>query len=233
MEGLAITPDGKTLVGFMQSPLAQDGGDGGRANRIVSIDVASGDIKEYVYDNRVGSKNYNSSEILALNASQFLVLERDGKGLGDGSSAALKQLYMVTLDDAHNIAGQGLTGEAVLLTRAVAKTLFLDIRSALNAKGISDAAIPAKLEGAAFGEDITINGQLMHTLYIANDNDFVQGTAGTNKFFVFGFTDADLNGASLQLQTIAAVPEPGEWMQLLAGLGLVGSMAFRRGRRRA
>ena len=27
MEGLAITPDGKTLVGAMQSPLIQDGGD--------------------------------------------------------------------------------------------------------------------------------------------------------------------------------------------------------------
>ena len=71
----------------------------------------------------------------------------------------------------------------------------------------------------------------MHTLYLANDNDFIQGTAGTNKFFVFGFTNADLNGASLQLQSIAAVPEPGEWGMLLAGLGLVGSIAMRRGRR--
>ena len=42
MEGLAITPDGTTLVGFEQSPLIQDGGDGGRANRIVTIDIATG-----------------------------------------------------------------------------------------------------------------------------------------------------------------------------------------------
>ncbi|MDE2389560.1 MAG: esterase-like activity of phytase family protein, partial [Betaproteobacteria bacterium] len=42
MEGLAISPDGTTLFGFMQSPLLQDGGDGGRANRIVSIDIATG-----------------------------------------------------------------------------------------------------------------------------------------------------------------------------------------------
>lgn len=36
MEGLAITPDGKTLVGFMQSPLAQDGSDAGDAARLNS-----------------------------------------------------------------------------------------------------------------------------------------------------------------------------------------------------
>src|SRR5499427_9966932 len=86
MEGLAISPDGRTLFGAMQSPLIQDGGDGGRTNRIVTIDVATGATHEYAYDNRIGSKNFNSSEILALNSHQFLVLERDGKGLGDGSS---------------------------------------------------------------------------------------------------------------------------------------------------
>lgn len=35
MEGLAITPDGKTLVGVMQAPLIQDGG---KIIRIVTID---------------------------------------------------------------------------------------------------------------------------------------------------------------------------------------------------
>src|SRR5262249_13131236 len=92
MEGLAITPDGSTLVGFVQSPLLQDGGDGGRTNRIVTIDVESGATHEYAYDNRIGTKNFNSSEICALNDHQFLVLERDGKGLGDGSSAVVKQI---------------------------------------------------------------------------------------------------------------------------------------------
>ena len=89
MEGLGITPDGKTLVGFMQSPLAQDGGDGGRFCRIVTIDIASGATHEYAYDDTVVAqkKNFNSSELLALNDHQFLVLERDGKGLGDGRLA--------------------------------------------------------------------------------------------------------------------------------------------------
>ncbi|OYU72573.1 MAG: pyruvate-binding protein, partial [Burkholderiales bacterium PBB5] len=73
MEGLAITPNGQTLYGFMQSPLAQDGGDGGRYNRIVQIDIASGTVKQFAYDNRIGTKNYNSSELLAINDHQFLV----------------------------------------------------------------------------------------------------------------------------------------------------------------
>jgi hypothetical protein len=46
MEGLAITPDGKTLVGIMQNALIQDaleGGDAANLLRIVTIDIASGE----------------------------------------------------------------------------------------------------------------------------------------------------------------------------------------------
>ena len=194
MEGLSITPDGKTLVGFEQSPLIQDGGDGGRANRVVTIDIATGKTHQYVYDNNLldKGKNYNSSEILAVNSHEFLVLERDGKGLGDGSKAVVKRLYKFNLAGAADVSG--MSGEANLLPYAMAKTLFLDIKAALNAKGIADEEVPAKLEGAAFGDDIAIGGQNMHTLYIANDNDFDAGGDNPNKFFVFAFSDDDLPG---------------------------------------
>jgi hypothetical protein len=236
MEGLAISPDGKTLIGFVQSPLIQDGGDGGRTNRIITIDIASGASKQFAYDNKIGSKNYNSSEILALNDHQFLVLERDGKGLGDGgtvatggSPAVVKQVWAVDLSGADDVST--LSGQTSLLAKAPIKTLFLDIAAALKNFGIADTQIPAKLEGMAFGQDIVENGAIKHTLYIANDNDFVPGVAGDNKFFVFSFTDADLTAkglGSLQLQQIAAIPEPETYALMLAGLGLLGFVARRR-----
>lgn len=49
-EAIRMSNDGKTLVGFMQSPLLQDGGDGGRANRIVTIDIASGGFSYVAQD---------------------------------------------------------------------------------------------------------------------------------------------------------------------------------------
>src|SRR6185503_11740881 len=65
MEGLAITPDGKTLVGVMQAPLIQDNVDPTKKMvRIVTIDIATGQTKEFAYLLTTGS---GVSEILALN----------------------------------------------------------------------------------------------------------------------------------------------------------------------
>ncbi len=227
MEGLAISPDGTTLFGFMQSALAQDGGDGARMNRIVTIDIASGATHEYAYDNKIGVKNYNSSEILAINNHEFLVLERDGKGLGDGSNAAIKQLWKVDLAGATDITA--ISGEANLLANQghPAKSLFLDVVALLTANGITVANIPAKLEGAAFGDDVTVGADTYHTLILSNDNDFVS-VAGDNKFFVIGFKDSDLGSSVYVAQTVAAVPEPETYAMFLAGLGLMGFIARRR-----
>ncbi len=231
MEGLAISPDGKTLFGFVQSPLAQDGGDGGRYNRIVKIDVATGAVSQFAFDNQIAGKAYNSSELLALNDHELIVLERDGKGMGDGSKAAVKQLIKLDLTGAAEVSGiadlRTQPGTAIVGTR------FLDIKAALNAAGISDALIPAKLEGIAFGEDVVVGGKTMHTLYLANDNDFLATitpnggstpVAYGNQFYVFAFEGNLVN------QTIAAVPEPSQYALLLGGLGLVGFLARRRSR---
>jgi hypothetical protein len=230
MEGLAITPDGKTLVGFMQSPLLQDGGDGGQYNRIVTIDIATGTTHQYAYNNQVGGKNFNSSEILALNSHEFLVLERDGKGLGDDSSTAFKQLRKVDIAGADDVSG--LSGATALAAKAVNTTLFLDIRAVLNAHGITSDKIPAKLEGAAFGEDVVVGGKLMHTLYIANDNDFLASSPGgldnPNQWFVFAFDDSDLAGSVFENQALAAVPEAPSWALMLAGTAGLGALSRRR-----
>lgn len=203
MEGLALTPDGKTLVGIIQAALLQDTAAAKKLLRIVTIDIASATVThEYAYKLTTGS---GVSEILALNNHEFLVDERDGDGREGGSNpnlsstpAQFKQVFKIDLENAYDVSG--LDG-ATALTHAVNKTLFLDIVQVLTANGLNATYdIPSKIEGMTFGKDVRKKGQIIHTLWIANDNDFVLATADTpavqnpNEFFVFGFTDADLNG---------------------------------------
>ena len=198
MEGLAITPDGRTLVGIVQNALIQDASDGApNLLRIVTIDIASGrTTHEYPYLLTTGS---GVSDIVALNNHELLVDERDGKGLADapGEKAKIKQIFKIDLQGATDISN--MAGSEAQ-THAVAKTLFLDIVKTLTANGITADLIPAKIEGTAFGPDVVVDGVKTHTFWVANDNDFLQDfnnvpNSNPNQFWVFGFKDSDLAGS--------------------------------------
>jgi len=205
MEGLAITPDGRTLVGIMQNALIQDAAQGGNAAnllRIVTIDILTGRTHQYAY---LLTNGTGVSEICAINNNEFLVDERDGKGLEGGNNstsnkAKVKQLFKINLAGAVDISNMdGLTAA----TNAVNKTLFLDIVPVLTANGFAADHIPSKIEGIAFGPDVKQGGTTLHTLWVANDNDFLLSTndvppiPNPNQIFVFGFTDADLGGSKI------------------------------------
>jgi len=214
MEGLAITPNGKTLVGIVQASLIQDAAQKGAAAkllRILTIDIASGQITgQFAYGLTTGS---GVSEILALNNHEFLVDERDGHGRADGSLALVKQLFKIDLAGATDVGQMdGKTAAA----NEVKKTVFVDLVKSMNAAGISSAEIPAKIEGITFGPDLKGGGETIHTLWVANDNDFSQTVldpdgntvANPNQFFVFGFKDSDLGGSAFlpQFQETRELP---------------------------
>src|SRR5215813_5427266 len=105
MEGLAITPDGRTLVGIMQNALLQDAAQGGAAAnllRIVTINTDTGKTThQYAYLLTAGT---GVSEIVALNQHEFLMDERDGKGRAAGNKAKVKQLFKIDLANAVDVS---------------------------------------------------------------------------------------------------------------------------------
>ncbi|MDP2227515.1 MAG: esterase-like activity of phytase family protein [Moraxellaceae bacterium] len=111
MEGLAITPDEKTLVGIMQSSLDNPSQAAARSTdltRIVLVDMETGATRQYLY--RQEANGHSNSEISTLTANSFAVIERDqkfygrnGTGSGTGAGNIFKRVYKATLSGATNI----------------------------------------------------------------------------------------------------------------------------------
>lgn len=104
MEGLAITKDGKTLVGIMQSTMynpSQSEAINRTVTRIVTFDISDGHTKQYLYKQE--KDNNLNSEIVALTNTEFLVIERDGKFLGNES--AQKHVYRIDISNATDVSG--------------------------------------------------------------------------------------------------------------------------------
>jgi hypothetical protein len=230
-EGLAITPDGRTLAVALQSALIQDGGTGpnGAFTRIVIIDIASGTVKaQYAYPlfaTKPG-KFTTISELLAVNDHQFLVDERDGKGFEGGGAAGYKKLNLVDIQ-APGVAD--VSNNSSFLTNnpanvALQKVTFLDIVAVIQNHHLDPSVdLPAKLEGITFGQDVALNGTTKHTLYLSSDNDFLASFVldddkqadvhdNPSKIFVFAFDQNDLNSLgtanTAQGQGWKYVPQP-------------------------
>jgi hypothetical protein len=190
MEGLTLTPDGKTLVGLMQSPLYNPSSaavSGSTVLRVVTFELATGATKQYAYlmDN---ASLTGCSEVAAITNTTFLALERDGLYGGNSTApATFKKIFKFDLagatdisDAANPAAGKlynGLTVEQLKtqagLTTAgvvpVTKTLVLDLLSATSPVYPHD-----KAEGIALiGSDL---------LAVSNDDDFGVLDNGANGF---------------------------------------------------
>lgn len=177
MEGLSITPDGKRLVACLQSPLTQDGENRNpsRNVRILVYDIEPGSptfeqpLAEYVHVLPLSAAEANNrhtpvSEIFALSETKFLILQRDGRGLGgDPGPLLYKRIVEVDATAASNILGTGYDLEkgapgALSLPRSGLPSNLVAVAS----RDLVDLLNPAQL--AKFGLNLAPSNQNMNTL---------------------------------------------------------------------
>jgi hypothetical protein len=93
-EGMAITPDGKTLYPMLEGPLTTDTDQ----QRLI---INQFDIKKRRYTGRqwfyhLEAPGYSIGDLTAITNSRFLVIERDQL---QGAAALFKKIYIVDLDE--------------------------------------------------------------------------------------------------------------------------------------
>ena len=189
MEGLTVTPDGKTLVGIMQFPLYNPSSTAVANSlviRIVTFDIASGVTKQFVY--MMESPTLQAvSEITAIDNNNFLVLERDGLFATDANRATVfKKIYKISLTGATDISDPangangklfgGKTVEELKDATTLAANSIVPVTKTLIADLMRD--IPTlyphdKAEGL-----VIINST---TIAVSNDDDF--GITGANRVY--------------------------------------------------
>ncbi len=144
VEGMSLSPDGRTLFVMLQSALMQDSAGGnaaGRVNtRVLVYDVSGTQtparpIAHHVVqlpaynnagDGGAPNRTAAQSEILALDDHSFLMLARDGAGRGADSAVPIvyKSVLLVDTAGATNLAGTDYeTGTASLLADPAATAL--------------------------------------------------------------------------------------------------------------
>lgn len=209
LEGLSLSPDGKRLFAMLQSPTIQDGGagTGGRNTRVLVYDADEASpyygwpLAQYVYEltlngNTNGTAHTPVSEILALNRTEFLVLERDqvGQGIVNTNLApTYKRVVLASTVGATNILNspydleRGAPGQISLpatglpaAIRPVARQDFVDLLDAaqlakfgLHASAPHDTnTISEKIESLSLIPLHDASAPHDQLLLLINDNDF-------------------------------------------------------------
>jgi len=177
MEGLSITPDGKRLVACLQSPLTQDGENRNPSRNVrilvYDLDAASPTyheaLAEYVHVLPLSAAEANNrhtpvSEIVALSATKFLILQRDSRGFGgDPGPLLYKRIVEVDASGATSILGTGYDLEKgapgqISLPRAGLPSNVV----AVTSRDLVDMLNPSQL--ARFGLNLAPSNQNTNTL---------------------------------------------------------------------
>ncbi len=133
MEGMCMTPDGKMLVGTIQSTMyvpTKALATNTTLTRIVTFDLATGQTKQYLYRQDGGASD-SVCDITPITNTEFLVIERDGNF---GSVGGLKKVYRINLANASDVSGTDLT--AVDGMKINGKTLEQSTWDEINTAGL-------------------------------------------------------------------------------------------------
>lgn len=148
LAGLTVTPDGKTLVGMLESPLANPTATAttsSRTVRLLTFDLNTGATRQFLY--LLDNAAFRIGDLAALDNDRFLVVETDARALANGVTPT-KRLYQIRLADATDVsdpanleAGRLVNGKTLEFAtttelesngiRTVPKTFVLDLMQAL------------------------------------------------------------------------------------------------------
>src|SRR5262249_24026449 len=125
----------------------------GVCNRIVHFDTNTGEaVAQYAYQMEGSSQGRGVSALVAINDHEFLVLERNNRGVGVGATLASpnKKVFRIDLDGAADMTGVTF-GVAACPPAKVTKgtTPFLDLAD--NPVPELGNKVPEKWEGLAIG----------------------------------------------------------------------------------
>jgi len=223
IEGMAVTPDNKKLVTLLQSATYQDTGGTAQQTRtntrlmiydITGTKAPTAPVGDYVLQLPIfnlagtgGAANRTAaqSELLALNDSQFLVLSRDGSGLGQANTPPVfKSVLLVDITGATNIAGTAFENsytpiapggnllasinpvqqvELVNMLNTTELTKFgINLRNGAPGSGtdaVNATTITEKWEGMALVPVLEESAPQDYFLLVGNDNDFLSSTCNT------------------------------------------------------
>jgi hypothetical protein len=188
-EGLAISPDGLTVYAMLQSAMLDEGAGNGVYNRIVAFDTRTTRvIGQYAYKMEASSQGRGISALVAINDTDFLVLERNNRGLGVDAELTPpnKKVFRISLTGASDVSGIDLDASGASFT-TVSKDLlpWLDLAAPTILAHPSLATLggvsPEKWEGLAIGPKLQDGS---HLVLAGTDNDYsVTQVAGSTTQF--------------------------------------------------
>lgn len=197
-EGLTTSPDGRYTYAMLQSAMLDEGGGNGKINRIVKFDNDTGAaVAQYAYEMKRSGQGQGISALVALNDHEFMVLERNNRGIGVGADLATadKEVYKIDIAGATDVSKIDLDAPGAAYTKVTKGNVFLDLDA--NTLAALGNKSPEKWEGLAIGPRLA-DGSYMMLAGTDNDYSVTQNGTGTQFDVWFRFSDADPYKSSIQ-----------------------------------